>query len=233
MTYFPGGKKKLGSEIADTIYNISIDIEKKTNFIIKGYTENFCGMMGVYQHIPELFKHHNPKMKFKATDRNPYLIKLWKGLQNGFDPPIKCTKTEYYEYKDNDCKSLKAIFLGFACAIRGVFRSTYFPANNIENQAKQCKDIVNKLKKINFDAGDYTIISNLKGYIIYCDPPYIHTQTPYSIGNKYDTNFDYVKFINWCQKMSENNIIFISEYTKPCKNAILVWKNGKEKLYLL
>ena len=35
MTYFPGGKKKLGSEIADTIYNISIDIEKKTNFIIK------------------------------------------------------------------------------------------------------------------------------------------------------------------------------------------------------
>jgi site-specific DNA-adenine methylase len=233
MTYFAGGKKLLGAEIAEAIYNTSITIEETTNFIIKGYAENFCGMMGVYQHIPEIFKNHIPKMKFKASDRNPYIIKLWEGLKNGFNPPIKCSNAEYYKYKDTDNKSLKAIFLGFACAIRGVFRSTYFPANNIENQSIQCKDIGRKIKNVNLFTGDYTTFSKLKGYIIYCDPPYKNTQTPYSIGNNYDTNFDHKQFINWCLKMTEHNIIFVSEYTKPCKNATLIWKKGKEKLYLI
>lgn len=227
MTYFLGGKKRIGEEISYYIYNISND----SDFIIKGYCEPFCGMMGVYNHIPKLFEKHKPKLKYKAGDRNPYIIKLWKGLQEGFNPPIKCNEKEYYKLKEKNDNSLKGIFLGFAASIRGVFRSTYLE-RNIESQAIECKQIAKKIKDVKLYSGEYDIFSDLKGYIIYCDPPYKGSISPYSIGEKYNTKFDYDKFIKWCEKMSENNIIFVSEYQKPSRNFTLVWSKGKEKLYV-
>ena len=227
MSYYLGGKKRIGKEIANKIYEVSNEYE---NIKIIGYAEPFCGMMGVYQYIPELFKDN--KIKFKASDRNHYLIKLWKGIQNGYTPPITCNKKEYYKLKDNDSKSLKAIFLGFACSIRGVFRSTYLETN-VKLQSEHCKNIGEKIKDVDLYSGDYTMWSHLKNYIIYCDPPYKDSGSPYAIGNIYDTNFDYKKFTKWCEKMSEYNIIFISEYNKPCKECSLVWKKDKEKLFVI
>jgi site-specific DNA-adenine methylase len=233
MTLYAGGKKRIGEELSKIIHDISLEIEEEDGFKIKGYCEPFCGMMGVYQYIPELFKNHKPKLKYEAGDRNPYLIKLWKGLQKGFKPPEKCSKKEYYKYKEEDSQSLKAIFLGFACAMRGVFRSTYFSLNNIKLQSEHAVEIAEKVKDVKLKVGDYSTFSNLKGYIIYCDPPYKNSGSPYSIGDVYDTNFDYDKFVEWCLKMSEDNIIFVSEYTKPCKESKLVWKKNKERLFLI
>lgn len=232
MTFYAGGKKRIGKYIASVIHNISLEIEDTYGFTIQGYCEPFCGMMGVYQHIPELFKNHRPRLAYKAGDRNPYVIKLLNGLKNGFIPPVKCSKSEYERYRERDDDSLKAIFVGFACAIRGVFRSTYFPPNNIPIQAEKCVEIGNKIKGVNLMAGEYTMFSNLKGYVIYCDPPYRNSGSPYSIGDVYDTNFDYDKFVNWCRYMSRNNIVFVSEYTKPAKECQLIWSRGREKLFL-
>jgi len=232
MTYFLGGKKRIGNDIAQHIYNISNEIELENGFVIQGYCEPFCGMMGVYNHIPELFKKHKPKLKYEAGDRNPYIIKLWKGLKRGFQPPIKCTKKEYYYLKEKNDNSLKGIFLGFAASIRGVFRSTYLE-RNIESQAAECKKIAKKIKGVNLYTGEYDIFSDLQGYIIYCDPPYKNSISPYSIGEIYNTRFDYDKFVKWCEKMSENNIIFVSEYNKPSVKFELTWSKGKEKLYIL
>ena len=53
MTSYHGGKQKIGKKIANIIYEESILIEEETGFKIKGYCEPFCGMLGVYQHIPE------------------------------------------------------------------------------------------------------------------------------------------------------------------------------------
>ena len=117
--------------------------------------------------------------------------------------------------------------------MRGVFRSTYFSLNNIKLQSEHAVEIAKKVKDVKLKVGDYSTFSNLKGYIIYCDPPYKNSGSPYSIGDVYDTNFDYDKFVEWCLKMSENNIVFISEYTKPCKDSELVWKKNKEKLFLI
>lgn len=231
MTYYPGNKKKIGKDLAEIIYEESINIQNEDGFVIKGYCEPFFGMGGVYQHIPELFK--SKKIKFVGGDRNPYLIKLWKGLQNGFTPPTKCLKSEYYKYKDEDNTSLKAIFLGFACGFRGVFRSTFNPLINLKLLSDQCKNIGGKLKDVNLQVGDYKQYSNLKGYVIYCDCPYKNTQNAYAIGAVKNNDFNYTQFIDWCMKMSENNIIFISEYTKPCKEASLIWKKDKEKLYVI
>ena len=226
MCYYPGNKKKIGDEIARIIYEKSLDIAEDEGFVIKGYAEPFVGMCGTYKNMKN-------KIVFKAGDRNPYLIKLLKGLQNGFNPPTKTTEDEYYMYKETDNKTLKSIWLGFACGFRGIFRSSYNPLFNLKLLSEQSKEVGKKIRNVDLICGDYTQFSNLKNYIIYCVPPYKGTQNGYAIGNRKNNFFDYDKFILWCKKMSHNNIIFISEYTKPCKEAVLIWKKGKEKLYVI
>ncbi len=56
MTYYHGGKKRIGKDIADIIYQITSEVEKQTGQKFQGYCEPFCGMLGVYQHIPSLFQ---------------------------------------------------------------------------------------------------------------------------------------------------------------------------------
>ena len=69
MTYYIGGKKNIGEEISNIIKKVSDILEKEKKIEIKGYCEPFCGMMGVYQHIPLLYENHKPKLKYKAGMR--------------------------------------------------------------------------------------------------------------------------------------------------------------------
>lgn len=233
MTYYPGGKKRIGKEIAETIINY-VSREVENGFKLKGYCEPFCGMLGVYQYVPELMHDAGfKKLKYIASDRNPYIIKLWKGLQNGWIPPSKCTEAEFYRYKQQNNESLKGIFCGFAGSFQGVFRCVYYNKNNVPLLKEHCVEIATKLKNVNIIEGTYDIHNNLEGYILYCDPPYKDTPNRYHIKNKYATSFDYNKFTEWIKKVSQYNIVFVSEYTKPCKGAKQIWSNGKEKLFVL
>ena len=72
MTSYSGGKQKIGQRIAEKIYNESIKILQNEEFKIEGYAEPFCGMMGVFHHIPELFN------KNKANDINESVLEMWK-----------------------------------------------------------------------------------------------------------------------------------------------------------
>ena len=75
----------------------------------------------------------------------------------------------------------------------------------------------NNLKNINFQHKDFREIKNISGYVIYCDPPYKDT-------TKYSTkNFPYEEFYNWCEEMSKNNIVLISEYNMP-DNFKCIWQ---------
>lgn len=50
---------------------------------------------------------------------------------------------------------------------------------------------------------------DIKGYVIYCDPPYKGT-------TKYKTEeFLYEEFYEWCKEMSIHNTVLISEYNMP------------------
>jgi hypothetical protein len=131
--------------------------------------------------------------------------------------------------------SLDTIFWGFACSYRGSFFSTYCPGNNIKHQQQAARDIGKQIKNVKLVAGGYseTVPSQLKNYVIYCDPPYRDTLNKYQIGHQHDSFFDYPQFVQWCSRMSKNNMVFVSEYSKPCKNSRLVWKKGKEKLFLI
>jgi len=226
MCYFPGGKKRIGKEIATAIFNSTLE---ESEFTPKGYTEPFLGMASVYQYIPELFNEY--ELEYLGGDRNPYIIKLWQKLQTGWKPPKSWSREEYYNYKDKNSVSAKALFCGFACAYRGDFRSSYFAKNNVERQAHDCQVTAKRIKNVTLSTGDYTQFSDCYQNIIYCDPPYRDTQNPYKINEIKNKEFDYDSFIEWCVRMSEDNIIFISEYTKPCPQAELILNLGKEKLF--
>jgi site-specific DNA-adenine methylase len=69
MTAYHGGKQRLGKRIAKAITD-NVDLSK-----VKGYCEPFCGMLGVYRHVPTHFS------EYKAGDLNLSVIKMWEAAQ--------------------------------------------------------------------------------------------------------------------------------------------------------
>jgi hypothetical protein len=221
MTSYHGGKQKFGKEIAYEIFLNSLDIlEKQNNIEIKGYCEPFCGMMGVYQHIHDIFDN---KIKYKAGDLNESVILLWKKLKNGWKPPKKISENEYNEIKNSRNSALKG-YVGHQYSFGGKYFKGYAPKYGKIFDSEKVIDKLSimgkKFKDVEYKYGDYTQYSNLKNYIIYCDPPYSNTESHYT------SSFDSEKFYDWCIKMSKNNIVFVSEYKNPRNfNLILSIKN--------
>ena len=230
MTFYQGGKKRIGLDIATVIHNISTEIESQTGKSFSGYCEPFCGMLGVYKHIPTLFKDHKPKLKYLAGDRNEDVIIMWKAVQKGWKPPSKVTKEDYNKMKTSPKKSPRKSFVGFAASMRGKYFGGYLYRNNISHQASQIKNMSQTIQNVEFTYGDYTQYSTLKNCIIYCDPPYEGTQC-YFKNNGNVISFNNEKFYDWCKKMSKNNLVFVSEYNMP-REFKKVWSKGNEKLFV-
>ena len=272
MTAYHGGKQRIGKQLAEVIYDTSIEMESRgasrarsgaalgRGFQIKGYCEPFCGMLGVYQHIPALFQDHKPKLKYKAGDANKSVILMWKAAQKGWKPPINISKEKYDELKYNGLATAEKGYIGHQCAFGGQYFGSYrkerCTEQKLQTSSENIKNTVDKVKKTIFKHGDYNQYSDLKGYIIYCDPPYANTRQHYfsndnwSSGTRVNSKFDSAAFWEWCEKMSHYNIIFVSEYNVPKKllpeNTKVVFrkpvkisygrstaKENKEKLYML
>ncbi len=233
MVRYFGGKQKNGHEIAESIYCIAQVIREDYGVEFKGYCEPFVGMAGVYQHIPDFFTDQN--LQLKAGDFNPNLILMWKAFQRGWNPPLKCTETNFYKYKENNRSSAVKGFHGFTYARRGIFLTAYdqdMTTPQIKKYKKQLQESGKTLEKVNFSSGDYSRFSGLKNYIIYCDPPYTNTEQRYFDNKRNMPEFDSDGFWDWCREMSGHNLVFVSEYQAP-KDAYKVWSKGKEKLYLI
>jgi len=232
MTTYHGGKKRIGKKLAEVI----CDESNSFDFAIKGYCEPFCGMLGVYQHIPELL---GDSVNYLAGDINKSVIMMWKDAQKGWKPPVKkISKKKFNDLKYDGKFSAEKGFVGHMYTYRAVFFDGYFAHNmsKIKHNAENVVKIANKTKNVKFSSGNYDRYSKLKNYIIYCDPPYQDTEQRFYVGNQYKDRlqFDSKKFWNWCRMMSKNNIIFVSEYKAP-KDFKLVWKDSKnnEKLFML
>ena len=227
MTYYAGGKKRIGKKIADII----VHRLKATSHGRKIYIEPFCGMLGVFRAIPpDTFE------EIHLADRNPAVIQMWKAIQNGWIPPTQCGKAEYEEMKASKEKlTPHSIFCGYAMSQRGSLFSTYCTKANLKNQRDQILNIAPLLEGVKFRSGDYqdTIPTDVKGAVIYCDPPYLGTGNKYQINRVHNKAFDYERFWDWCILMSKKNDVYVSEYTNLPPPAQLIWASGKEKLYRL
>lgn len=201
MAYL-GGKSIGASHILEILNNPVFDSYD--------YIEPFCG----YCHILRRIIH---KSSYTISDNNEYLITLLKHIQKtkGDHPAI--SKKEYEELKKDPTKDkLRAAYAGFTYSFNGKFFGSYFPKskNGSRHYAQERKRYYDELHdnesfhkaKISFN--DYTKYKDVKGKLIYCDPPYAST-------SEYHSSFDTTSFWESMRGLSKSNYVFISEYKAP------------------
>ena len=213
---YMGSKKRLSKELVPIIQNY---ITENT----VGYIEPFVG--GAY--IIDNIKCDNRY----GFDSHKQLIELFIKLQNDIDGiPNEIPYEEYMEVKNNK-ENYEDWYLGLV-GFLGSFGAKYFGGyarhnkddfteqiqrGSIKNLKKQYDD----LKDVKFECKDFREIKDIKGYVIYCDPPY-------KGATKYSTKeFPYDEFYNWCREMSKDNVVLISEYNMP-EDFKCIWQKDNK-----
>lgn len=203
---YMGSKARISKDIAPILNKV---IEEKG---ITTYIEPFVGGANMIQHIQVGRK--------IGVDKNEYLIAMWNRLKEGWVPPAEITKEEYKRVKDAKDVEEKALvsvvgfcstynakwFGGYAGRVTtktGVVRDYY--DESVRNILKQLPALMD----VEFKQGEYSSIGDVKGALIYCDPPYANT-TKYK-----DRDFDYIAFWDWVREKSKDNEVYVSEYNAP------------------
>lgn len=205
---YMGSKNKFAKELVPIIQSY---INENT----KGYLEPFVGGANVIDKI---------KCDNKiGCDIHAELIELLKYVQVNYDKlPLTISEDEYKIVKNNREKYPKWYvgLVGFCCGFGSIYFSGFarcmkndkvtprdYPKESIANLKKQAPNLKD-IKFINCSFLDLPI-DDIKGHVIYCDPPYRDT-------TKYSTkNFPYELFYDWCRKLSKNNVVLVSEYNMP------------------
>jgi DNA adenine methylase len=210
-----GSKARLAKDIAPVINKCIKDNN------IKQYIEPFVGGSNMIEHI-ECDNRY-------GYDNNEFLMEFMIELQNGWNPleTVNMSKEFYNDVKDNKDKYPKHIvaltglcatynakwFGGYAGIVHtkiGTDRNYYDEAvRNVLNQ-------VPKIKQVKYKTLDYQTLRNLKGCVIYCDPPYEST-------TKYKDEFNHQKFWEWVRELSKDNYILVSEYNAP-EDFVQIWQ---------
>ena len=219
MTRYHGGKHKNGKKIAQVL-NAEIDKHLTGENRYLGYCEPFHGMLGVYRHI-----NYKPALIYLAGDTNKSVMLMWEKAQTGWIPSCDVlTKEEFKNLKYNGESTAEKGFIGCTQSFGGL----YFHNHCVREQqkkalpgtAKRVSDIAlnSVVSKVKFSYGDYTQFSDLKNFLIYCDPPYENSsgyRNDQSRGNNRYDYFDNLAFWTWTKKMAEHNTVFVSEYSTP------------------
>lgn len=217
---YMGGKSRISKQISEVINNALYgrQIQNfKANFrYCKPYNELgggqrvfvslFCGSCSIEAKV---------KTKTKIlNDIHPYLIAMWKGLQNGWMPPSIITKDEYNYVKEHkDENTALTGFVGFGCSFGGKWFGGL--ANNKKGvnyctraERSLLKDFEG-VKDATFLCKDYREVEIPDNSVVYCDPPYVGT-TEYTTGE-----FNHEEFWEYMRELSQRCIVFISEQTAP------------------
>ena len=214
---YMGSKNKFAKELIPIIQNYITDNTK-------GYLEPFVGGANVIDKI-----NCNNKI---GCDIHTELIELLKYVQNNYNKlPLTISEEEYNNVKNNKDNypkwyvGLVGFCATFGCKYFGGYGRSLgkknkprdvpsVSINNLRKQAPNLKDI----KFVNCNFLDLPI-DKIKGYVVYCDPPYRDT-------TKYSTkNFPYELFYDWCRKLSKNNVVLVSEYNMP-DDFICIWEKS-------
>ena len=231
MTSYQGGKSKLGKDIYEVIISFEAFILDKIGYNknkILPYFEPFIGMGGVMKHF-SLNQDPDNYRTLLASDANPDLILLWKELQKGWIPPIKCpSKTVYHELKKSSTHSALKGYIGITCSFGGIFFGGYRSKKSQKrpdyNYVKSCSKTLQHLGILMRNVEFLNPRSYDKFYptnsLIYCDPPYL--------GNTYQQvtsyfKFDHDKFWELMRQWSKKNIVIISEYSAP-EDFVCIWR---------
>ena len=196
IQYF-GGKTKVAKQIVE--YLESVRKEQQT------YIEPFIGGGIICS-----------KMSGNriASDYNEYLIEMYNAVQTGYELPEEITK-EQYDYIRNNKDENKALtgFVGFGCSFAGKWFGGYARQKGYNFASGSKRSLLKKMKTmqdVKFEYKNYKEWMDIKGALIYCDPPYSETTQPYGTGD-----FNTEEFWEDMRVLSKNNNVYISEYSAP------------------
>lgn len=217
MTTYQGGKKRIGKKIFNVISLIDGYFNKDVKL---PYFEPFVGMASVIKH----FGVKNDRELY-ACDSNIDIIIMWKEIQKGWKPPLKCTKAKYEKLKHTKTHSAERGFIGSAASWAGIFfhayrlnytRSRDFMREGYNGVMNTKKDIMN-VKFLNPSSYDTFKPTN---FVVYCDPPYLGN----NLGNSKSVfqSFDHKKFWETMRTWSKNNLVIISETSAP-EDFKIIW----------
>ncbi len=210
-----GGKNRIGRLIAQVLL---LHFPSDT---VNGYCEPFCGSLGVMVHMV-----NNGYKKTLAYDNCKDVILLWKAIKKGtFEYPENVSEIMWKEYKAQQVPSAMRGYVGFGCSFGGQWFSGYinkYTKKSGRDLVDETKRLIEKktpmIRKINqIGCKDYRKL-HLKGYLIYCDPPY---QGTVKVGQL--DSFDHSEFWDIMREWSKENIVIISEYNAP-KDFKCIWK---------
>ena len=205
----------------------------------KRYIEPFVGGCNVMDKVD-----HPERM---GVDINPYLIAMWKCLQDGVFFPKKIRrelwKSErdfwYRTREDADDRRSKSTrelgfcgWVGFMASFNGRFYDGGYsghytleakllkPRDRISGNIKETLEQVEKLRGVNFVAGDYSLVRPMEGDLIYCDPP-----KPGEKRRAYDFGFDFDRFWKTMLEWSamKDVTVYISAIEAP-EEFEIVWE---------
>jgi DNA adenine methylase len=204
MVYL-GSKSRIAKDIVPIIQKY-IDNNNVINYI-----EPFVGGANVIDKIKCDNKY--------GSDLSPYIIIFHIGMQCNRTLPESITREEYekvrksYNNDTDEYTDFEKAYYGFLASMNGRFFDGGYavPKGNRNYYQERRKNILNQrenplYKDVTFMCQPYDFYTGVSNCVIYCDPPYMNTKK-YSICK----NFDYDKFWNWVRKMSENNIVIVSE----------------------
>ena len=210
-----GGKSRISTQLSNVV-NTTFERERERERV---FVSLFCGSCAIESKV-------NADVKI-LNDKHPYLIAMWKALQDGWIPPDKISKEQYKyikEHKDEDM-ALSG-FVGFGCSFGGKWFGGLAANKRGDNYCRRANKSVLKdldgLRSATFLCLDYKDVEIPQGAIVYADPPYDNT-TGYSLGN-----FDSNEFWNYVRKLSETNIVLISEEKAP-DDFVSIWSKEQRR----
>ena len=203
---YMGSKSRIANEILPIILK-----NREPN---QYYVEPFCGGCNIIDKVD------GPRI---ASDKNHYLIEMWKGLQSNRIRPYDITKEMYnaarYDFNNRQNENFSDFEIGWI-GWMGSFNGRFFDGgysgktknrDYIKEQIQNTEKQIGKLKDILFYSCSYDELEIPDKSIIYCDPPYKGTKQYLS-----SKSFKHDNFWEWCREKSRSgHEVYISEYEAP------------------
>jgi len=161
-----------------------------------------------------------------GSDKNKYLIAMWKGLQDNRERPhhipkdlYSLARNEYNNKTNNEFDDFMIGWMGWMGSFNGRFFDGGYSGHEagktkrdyINEQIRNTESQIENIKSVEFRSCSYDELEIPDNSIIYCDIPYKDTKQYAS-----SKDFNHDKFWDWCRDMSKNgHKVFISEYQAP------------------
>jgi len=210
--------KYMGSKNRIAKFILPIMLKEANEKGITTWVEPFVGGANMIDKVPNNFQRI-------GIDYNPHTIEALIAIRDLVDKlPNEVTVEYYNSLKGTEPNPITSL-IRFGASFGGKFEAGFargktnkgvmrnYWHETIRNAQKQSP----KLQGVQLIHGSYDEYSDFENCLIYCDPPYEGT-TSYKTGA-----FDHTKFWDWCRKMSEKNLVFVSEYKAP-DDFICVWE---------